>query len=113
MTEIRDMILSLTVSYHTIQKGLDYDDYDHFSLRTGISIIPYERPTTELQLATPAILLVNHQIYSEAKACLSRQGVSIHGPPRLDADPRELELWHLLCCTISPFTLQECDQTLT
>lgn len=106
MTELRDMIWSLTASYHTIQEGLDYDDHDHFFLRTGTDCSWYGFPTSELHLRTPATLLVNHQIYAEVSACLARQGVSIHGPPRLDAEPRKLESWELLCCVISPSTLR-------
>ncbi|TID18001.1 glycoside hydrolase family 16 protein [Venturia nashicola] len=104
--KIRDMIWTLTASYHTIQEGLDYDDFEHFILRTGIDYTCHIEPMRELKLVTPAILLVNHEIYPEAKACLARQGVSIYGPPRIDADPRELPSWELLCCVISPTTLR-------
>ncbi|KAE9992290.1 hypothetical protein EG327_009551 [Venturia inaequalis] len=57
--EIRDMIWSLTASYHTIQDVFDYNDYDHFPLRIGIDYMLSEDPAMELHLVTPAILLVN------------------------------------------------------
>ncbi|QDS77583.1 hypothetical protein FKW77_001663 [Venturia effusa] len=93
--ELRETIWSLTASYHTIQKEFDQDDYDS-----------YRVPRSEPRLCTPAILLVNHQIYAEAKACLVRQGVSMTGLSRLQLFLKEFQIRESLWRVITPATLR-------